>query len=191
MSIKNILLTILASSIFVSLSFAQTDKEAMKAKFEELTERRINDLEEKLKIIGDKTANKDRINLAVDSAVKLFYSEDNVFQVSSKNRTDVREFKVRRYFKKLQVLPYTKVEIEWFKTEWISNFRKAPDGKYYGVARIYQVFKGYDDSMQLKYSDITSKNIEVEVEVVHMDKGNTTKEYLYVRLGDIKVVETK
>lgn len=182
---------LLLFSLFSYGAYAQAGLQ--KQQLTEATERRVKDLEKYITTIGDKSIDNSYRNAAVDFAVQLFRSEDNVFQVSSKNRPEIRDYNVRSYFKKLQVLPYTKVEIEWYNTEWVTNYRKAPDGKYYGKVRIYQVFKGYGDSGNLKYTDITSKDIEVVIEektVVNYEKEKE-KTQLIVWLGDIKVNETK
>lgn len=159
--------------------------------FTEKTEERIRDLEINIQTISDKKINRDLRSEAVNTTVKYFVDEDRVFQVSSLNRSGVKNFTVRKYLNRLLVLPYSRVEIEWFETRWVSKFRQAPDGQYFGTVRVFQVFKGYGSEGKLKYQDITSKDIEVAIKVTEMDQGRTSKEVLHVRLGDVKVVETR
>lgn len=159
--------------------------------FTKKTEQRVKDLELNIKTIGDKEIDRSIRREAINSTVKYFIDEEKVFQVSSKTREGVREYQIRKYLNRLMVLPYERVEIEWFETQWVTKFRQAPDGKYYGVIRIFQVFKGYGVEGQLKYSDITTKDIEVEIDIIEMDLGERSREILSVKLGDIKVVETK
>ena len=158
---------------------------------EDKTTRRINDLEAYIKTIGDKTRNEEIRKAAINAAVKLFMNEKNIFQVSSKNNPKINEFRIRDYFWKLLVLQYKKVEIDWYKTIWISKLRKGPDSKYYGKVRVYQVFKGFGIDGIIQYEDFTSKDIDVQIEVVEMDLGEKSKQVLILKLGDVRVIETK
>lgn len=159
--------------------------------FTEKTEERIRDLEINIQTISDKKINRDLRREAVNTTVNYFVDEDRVFQVSSLNQPEVKNFTVRKYLSRLLVLPYSRVKIEWFETRWVSKFRQSPDGQYFGTVRVFQVFKGYGAEGKLKYEDITSKDIEVAIKVTEMDQGRTSKEVLHVRLGDIRVVETR
>lgn len=184
------LLTIVSISLSAQ-SFSNLSDLERNQEFKTKTEQRIKDLEQNIKTIGHKELSKDIRTNAISSTVKYFISEDKVFQVSSINQTGVREFPIRKYLNRLMILPYERVEIEWFESRWVTKFRKGPDGKYYGVIRIYQVFKGYGLEGELKYKDITEKDIEVVITVLEMDLGNAKKEILDVRLGDVNVKETR
>ncbi len=159
--------------------------------FTRKTEARIRDLETNIRTISDKSLSRELRQEAVNHTVKYFVDEDRVFQVSSLGSPDISAYPVRKYLNRLLVLPYSQVEIEWFETRWVSKFRQAPDGKYFGTVRVYQVFRGYGPEQALRYTDITSKDIEVAIEVLEMDLGGSSREVLHVRLGDIRVVETR
>jgi hypothetical protein len=159
--------------------------------FTRKTEERIRDLEANIRTISDKQLDRSLRDEAVSTTVAYFVDEERVFQVSSLGSPDVMAYPVRKYLNRLLVLPYSRVEIKWFETRWVSNFRQAPDGKYFGTVRVYQVFRGFGPEEELRYTDITSKDIEVAIEVLEMDLGGSTREVLHVRLGDVRVVETR
>ncbi len=169
-------------------SMSGNDKESL---FTRKTEERIRDLEQNIRTVSDKSLSREVRDEAVNTTVRYFVDETKVFQVSSVNRPGVSSIPVRKYMNRLIILPYSRVEIEWFETRWVSNFRQAPDGKYFGTVRVYQVFKGYGPEGKLSYTDKTSKDIEVVLEIVDMDLGGNSREVVDVKLGDVRVVETK
>lgn len=182
------------SNVSISLraqSFSNLTDLERNQEFKTKTEQRIKDLEQNIKTIGQKELIRDIRTSAISSTVKYFISEDNVFQVSSINQSGVREYPIRKYLNRLMILPYERVEIEWFESRWVTKFRQGPDGKYYGVIRIYQVFRGYGLEGELKYKDITEKDIEVVITVLEVDMGNAKKEILDVKLGDVNIKETR
>lgn len=187
---------ILLVLLFSYSLYSQTDTEKpdinqeRKDLFKEKTEQRIKDLESAILIISDKDLSTTHRNETIEAAVDYFISDKNIFEVSSLNRKDVQAFDVRRYLSRLKSLPYIKVEIEWVESQWISSFVKTPDGKYSATVRIFQVFRGYDMD-GLKYKDITSKDIDVMLDVVSLDVGDKTKDIVLVKLGDVRVIETR
>lgn len=141
--------------------------------------------------ITDKTLKDNEIKLnAIDLAVNLFVSEDNLVEVSNKNRVDVSSYKIREYLNKLRVLPYTKVKITYYDIQYISEFKKGTDGKYYGVITFFQKFEGFIENRPV-YSDVTQKNVEVIIDKVTTIYGSKKVERWNVLLGNITVAETK
>lgn len=128
---------------------------------------------------------------ATDLAVDLFVSEDKVVEVSNANRSEVIGYKIREYLNKIRVLAFTRVEITYYDVQFISNFRLAPDGKYYGVITLFQKFTGINESGKPVYTDVTQKNIEVVVDKVTNIFGSKKVERWNVMLGNITVKETK
>lgn len=166
---------------------SEYDKEYFTKKVEE----RIFDLEEKIKIISNKELDTERKLESIDAAIRYFESEDNIFQVSSKNREKVRNYKLREYFNHLRVLPYLKVNIDWYDAIWVSDLRKDRKGIWRGTVRIFQKFEGFGPEGMEKYSDITKKDIPVSIEVLEIDTGDDIKKIIRVLLGDVRVTETK
>lgn len=153
-------------------------------------EERIFDLEEKIKIISNKNYAVDRKFDAIDAAVTYFESEDNIFQVSSKKRSEIREYRLREYLNHLRVLPYINVSIDWYDAVWVTNLRKDRNGIWRGTVRIFQKFEGFGPEGVKQYSDVTKKDIPVAIEVLNITTGDGNKKVVRVLLGDVRVSET-
>jgi len=152
---------------------------------------KTKELTKYISTITDKGIKDNEIKLeATDLAVELFVSEDNVVEVSNANRSEVIGYKIREYLNKIRVLAFTKVEITFYDVQYISEFKKGPDGKYYGVITFFQKFEGYKEG-KLVYKDVTQKNIEVVIDKVTTMYGSKKVERWNVLLGNITVKETK
>lgn len=152
---------------------------------------KTKELTKYINTITDKGIRDNEIKLeATDLAVDLFVSEDNVVEVSSANRSEVIGYKIREYLNKIRVLAFTKVEITFYDVQYISEFKKGTDGKYYGVITFFQKFEGYKEG-KLVYKDVTQKNIEVVIDKVTTLYGSKKVERWNVLLGNITVKETK
>jgi len=164
--------------------------ESQLADFKDKALRKTKALSNYISTIGDKLKDEVQRNKAIDLAVGLFMSEDNVVEVSSLTSKENKRFKIRDYLLKIKMLPYKKVTIEWFDIFFSSNFTKRPDGRYEAVATIYQRFSGVNDEGGV-YLDITKKNILIIIEQATIETGDRTEKFWEIFLGDIKVEETK
>lgn len=164
--------------------------ESQLADFKDKALRKTKALSNYISTIGDKTKDEVQRDKAIDLAVGLFMSEDNVVEVSSLNSKENKRFKIRDYLLKIKMLPYKKVTIEWFDIFFSSNFTKRPDGRYEAVATIYQRFSGVNDEGGV-YLDVTKKNILIIIEQATIETGDKTEKFWEIFLGDIKVEETK
>jgi hypothetical protein len=160
------------------------------ADFTEMAKQKTNALSDYISIIGDKSKEEAQRIKAIDLAVKLFVSENNIIQVSSLNSSEKKTYKIRTYLNKLKVLPYTKVTIKWYKIFYASNFVKRPDGKYEAIATIYQEFKGETGDGSIYY-DVTQKNIQIIIDQIEIKTGDQVEKRWEVLLGDIFVMETE
>jgi len=152
---------------------------------------KTNELTSYIGTITNKDIKENEIKMeATDLAVDLFISEDKIVEVSNANRNEVKPFKIRDYLNKIRVLAFTKVEITFYDVQYISNFKKGPDGKYYGVITFFQKFTGFKEGKPV-YTDVTQKNIEVVIDKVTTIFGSKKVERWNVMLGDITVKETK
>lgn len=164
--------------------------ESQLADFKDKALRKTKALSNYISTIGDRSKDEIQRNKAIDLAVGLFMSEDNVVEVSSLNSKETKRFKIRDYLLKIKMLPYKKVTIEWFDIFFSSNFTKRPDGRYEAVATIYQRFSGVNNEGG-GYLDITKKNILIIIEQASIPDGDKTEKFWEIFLGDIKVEETK
>jgi hypothetical protein len=164
--------------------------EAQMEDFKDKALRKTRTLSNYISVIADKSKDNAQRDKAIDLAVKLFISEDKIVEVSSLNTDDIKRFKVREYFIKLKLLPYSKVTIEWFDIFYASDFKKRTDGRFEAVATIFQRFSGITEEGGA-YIDITKKNITIIIDKGEIMIGTNIETYWDIFLGDIKVVETK
>ena len=189
--------------IFLLLSFfnvailnAQESPENEKLSPEELeafkkeASKKINALSNYISIIAYKSIYQAIRQKSIELAVKLFVDRNQLVQVSSTNRDVVRSFKIGEYLNRLRVLPYSRVEIEWYDITYVSDYKYGSDGKYYAVATVFQKFRGYSAEGQLIYEDITQKDIEISVGKQVKKVGDKEYKEWDVLLRQISVLET-
>lgn len=150
---------------------------------------KIRDLGKYIALVGDKTTPWEESNRVIDRAVELFM-DGSEMGVSTLSKPDITYFKVREYFERLMRLNYSKVDIEWYKIQYVSDLERQPDGTFVGVITIFQRFAGYDQEGGLVYQDITKKDITVYVKRKETQIGGRLIGFWDVLLGDIRVKET-
>jgi hypothetical protein len=151
---------------------------------------KVRDLSKYVSIIGNKSTPWSEANRVIDRAEELFMAGAEM-GVSSLSGPQVKYYKVRQYFERLMRLNYDRVEIEWFKIEYVSDLQRQPDGTYVGVITIFQKFSAYDKEGGLVYEDTTKKDITVYVKRKETQIGGRIIGFWDVLLGDIRVKETK
>jgi len=150
---------------------------------------KVRDLSKYISIIGDKETQWSDAQRVIERAVELFM-ENSEIGVSSLSKQDVNYYKVREYFDRLMQLNYSKVLIDWYKIQYVSDLERQPDGSYVGVITVYQRFQGYDKEKGLVYEDTTKKDITVYVKRKETQIGGRMIGFWDVMLGDIRVKET-
>lgn len=150
---------------------------------------KVRDLSKYISIIGDKKTPWSEAQRVIERAVELFM-ENSEIGVSSLSRPDVTNYKIRAYFDRLMQLNYDRVNIEWYKIQYVSDLERQPDGTYVGVITIYQRFQGFDKEKGLIYEDTTKKDITVYVKRKETQIGGRLIGFWDVLLGDIRVKET-
>lgn len=154
---------------------------------------KVDDFVSFLNIITDKTLDASEKDKAIEQTVKLF-TPGSTIQVSMKMpdgtiRTTNR--KVEDYLKRLKLSPYASVNIEWTDVQYISELKQESDGNYYGTITGEQRFSGYDKAGNVKYTDITQKNVKVMVKSYKKMVEAAENLQWEVFLGNIGIVETK
>jgi hypothetical protein len=150
---------------------------------------KVKDLSKYISIIGDKKTPWSDAQRVIERATELFM-EGSEIGVSSLSSTDVNYYKVRAYFDRLMQLNYDRVNIDWYKIQYVSDLERQPDGTYVGVITIYQRFQGFDKENGLIYEDTTKKDITVYVKRKETQIGGRLIGFWDVLLGDIRVKET-
>lgn len=150
---------------------------------------KVRDLSKYISLIGDKDTPFSEANRVMDRAVELFMEESEI-GVSSLYKETIEYYPIRRYLERLMRLNYSKVNIEWYKIEYVSDLEQQPDGTYVGVITIFQKFSGYDQEGGLVYQDVTKKDITVYVKRKETQIAGKLIGFWDVLLGDIRVKET-
>ena len=172
-------------------SFAQEPELSPERKqaIDSLALEKVRDLSKYVKLIGSKNTPWSEANRVIDRAEELF-APDAEIGVSSLAKTKVEYYKVRKYLERLMRLNYDRVEIDWYKIQYVSDLQRQPDGTYVGVITIFQTFKGYDAEGRLVYQDTTKKDITVYVKRKETQIGGRLIGFWDVLLGDMRVKET-
>jgi hypothetical protein len=190
MKTNKIILIFLALMAVSSISQAQDElSPERKQAIDSLALEKVRDLSKYVSIIGNKNTPWSEANRVIDRAEELFMQGAEI-GVSSLARPEVLYYNVRNYFERLMRLNYDRVEIEWYKIEYVSDLQRQPDGTYVGVITIFQRFSGYDREGGLVYQDTTKKDITVYVKRKETQIGGRIIGFWDVLLGDIRVKET-
>jgi hypothetical protein len=193
MKIRSSVIGLICLLILTSGLLAQNKDENIspqrKQAIDSLALEKVRDLSKYISIIGNKSTPWSESQRVIERAVELFM-ENSEIGVSSLARPDVAYFKVREYFDRLMKLNYDRVNIDWYKIQYVSDLERQPDGTYVGVITIYQRFQGYDKEKGLIYEDTTKKDITVYVKRKETQIGGRLIGFWDVLLGDIRVKET-
>ena len=154
--------------------------------FVKRTQQKVEEFQEFMKIIADKTESRERRNLAEQEALKLFYKGAVIEITSTDNQKSIKT--IRDYLYKLKILPYIQVNIEYYDVAYVTTFTKGDDGKYYATATIFQKITGFDnDNMQ--YTKHLKKELEIILENVEDEFYGESRWKIF--LGDIKATEVR
>jgi hypothetical protein len=193
MKIKSSVIGLICLLVLTSGLFAQNKDENIspqrKQAIDSLALEKVRDLSKYISIIGNKSTPWSESQRVIERAVELFM-ENSEIGVSSLAKPDVAYFKVREYFDRLMKLNYDRVNIDWYKIQYVSDLERQPDGTYVGVITIYQRFQGFDKEKGLIYEDTTKKDITVYVKRKETQIGGRLIGFWDVLLGDIRVKET-
>lgn len=188
---KKVLLTLLFGIFLIGNTqiSAQELSPERKQAVDSLALEKVRDLSKYIKIVGSKETPWSEANRVIDRAEELFAPEAEI-GVSSLTSNQVMYYKVRQYLERLMRLNYDRVEIDWYKIEYVSDLQRQPDGTYVGVITVFQTFKGFDKEGRLIYQDTTKKDITVYVKRKETQIGGRLIGFWDVLLGDMRVKET-
>lgn len=154
------------------------------------TRQKVDEFQEYIIIIASKEESRERRDLAEREAMKLFYPEAEIttttIATDGSEKTTTRSMK--DYLYRLKILPYTRVDIKFYDIAYVTTFTKAPDGKYYGIATVFQKFTGFNGD-NMEYSSVTEKQIEVILENVEDEFYGDKRWKIF--LGDITAYEQR
>jgi len=150
---------------------------------------KIKEFQGCLFILCDTKSGNVALDNAVDQANSLFV-DGAIIEVSSVHSNEKKHLKVRDFLEKFRNLHYDRIVITFSHVDYVSNIRKGPDGKYYGLVSFEQTFRAYRDG-SLIYEDETKKTTEVQLIVYERNlNGNAVRQW-DVMLSDVEVLGTK
>ena len=183
------ILIALSVLIVVPASAQDNLSPARKQAIDSLALEKVHDLSRYITIIGSKNTPWSEANRVISRAEELFMPGSEM-GVSSLLHPQIKYYPVRKYFERLMRLNYNKVEIEWYKINYVSDLQRQPDGTYVGVITIFQKFKGFSKEGKLVYEDTTKKDITVYVKRKQTQIQGQMIGFWDVLLGDVRVKET-
>lgn len=145
---------------------------------------------EYLRIISDASVDELDQHSAVQEALKLFYDEERLVEVTSLRREEPTFYKINEYLSHIRALSYARVELLWNQVAYVNQIKKGEDGEYHGIITVEQIFKGYNRDDVLVYEDVTQKNIDIIVKPVQQIIDGQSVEKWDVFLSDIGVKNT-
>ncbi|MCD4694960.1 MAG: hypothetical protein K8S16_01870, partial [Bacteroidales bacterium] len=175
-----VLLVLFGFQLFAQDHISPERKQAI----DSLALEKVRDLSKYISLIGNKETPFSEANRVIDRAVELFMEESEV-GVSSLFREGINYYPVREYLERLMRLNYNKVNVEWYKIEYVSDLERQPDGTYVGVITVFQKFSAYDKEGGLVYQDVTKKDITVYVKRKKTQIAGKLIGFWDVLLGDI------
>lgn len=182
---------LIALIVFMAVPASAQDNlsPARKQAIDSLALEKVHDLSRYITIIGSKNTPWSEANRVINRAEELFMPGSQM-GVSSLLHPQIKYYPVRKYFERLMRLNYNKVEIEWYKINYVSDLQRQPDGTYVGVITIFQKFKGFSKEGKLVYEDTTKKDITVYVKRKQTQIQGQMIGFWDVLLGDVRVKET-
>lgn len=153
---------------------------------------KVDELGTYLATVADPKTPTDKANSTIDLAVTLFVNEEARVEVSNVNTGIKNKYKIRDYLRRLKLkgADYQEVEVSYADISYATDFRKGPDGNYYGVVSFVQTFKGLVDGKVI-YGDVTQRNVTVILKLYEKAVDGETKKLWDVFLADIGIQETR
>ena len=189
MKMIKIIIPVILLFSFVAVSAQDEISPERKQAIDSLALEKVRDLSKYISLIGDKGTPFSEATRVIDRAEELFMEGSEV-GVSSLFKETINYYRIREYLERLMRLNYSKVDVEWYKIEYVSDLERQPDGTYVGVITVFQKFSGYDKEGGLVYQDVTKKDITVYVKRKETQIAGKLIGFWDVLLGDIRVKET-
>ena len=144
-----------------------------------------------IKKIASKTTNFSDKELAIKQAVDLFIYDTVSVQVSycpSSSKPVIYSRTLIKYLRRLSMLNYDRVEIDWVDVVMVEDLKKGADGNYYGIISTVQRFTGVKGDYI--YTDVTQKHIEIVLKPYKKPNDQGEEEWRWdVYLSNVNIVE--
>ncbi len=135
-------------------------------------------------------ARKEDIANAISYGMKLFNDREEAL-VEVVSRGERRSKRIRQYFTSLSQLPYQRVEMTTSELMYVTDFRQAPDGRWFGAVQFIQDFRGFRDGNVASYIDRTNKTMELELRTREHEENGRTVRTFDIFLSNISVTNIR
>ncbi len=144
-----------------------------------------------LGIVADKAADANQKAKAVSQILQMFKPDATIEVSSSVPGAQSASYSLRDYLKRLKLLPYKSITLEWSDIQYVNELTQKPDGNYYGKIRGEQRFSGLNSKGGLQYGDVTQKEVDIMLTPYQKDIEGNEKGKWWVILGNVGVVATQ
>ncbi|MCD4698815.1 MAG: hypothetical protein K8S16_21495 [Bacteroidales bacterium] len=171
--------------------FSQSLNEPNLENFQILAEKKANSFSIYIAKIASKSTNLSDKELAIKQALKLFINDTVTVQVSfcpSGAKPTIYSRTLIKYLRRLSMLNYDQITIEWVDVVMVKDLKKGADGNFYGIISIVQRFTAVKG--EYKYSDVTQKHMEIVLKPYKKPNDQGEDEWRWdVYLSNVNIVE--
>jgi len=177
--------------LWFSSGYSQSLNEPNLENFKKMAEIKANSFSVYISTIANKTTSLDDKETAIKQACRLFLSDTVTIQVSycpSGGNPTVYSRTLIKYLRRLSMLNYDQITIEWVDVVMVSDLKKGTDGNFYGIISTVQRFTAVKG--EYTYSDVTVKHIEVVLKPYLKPNDQGDDEWRWdVYLSNVNIVE--
>lgn len=188
---KKYLIVIGILILWFSSGFSQSLNEPNLENFKKMAEIKANSFSIYISTIANKTTSLDDKETAINQACRLFISDTVTIQISycpSGGNPTIYSRTLIKYLRRLSMLNYDHISIEWIDVVMVKDLKKGTDGNYYGIISTVQRFTATKG--EYTYSDVTTKNIEVVLKPYLKPNDQGEDEWRWdVYLSNVNIVE--
>ena len=171
--------------------FSQSLNEPNLENFKILAEKKAKSFSVYISKVASKTTSLDDKEIAINQACRLFIYDTVTIQVSycpSGGNPTVYSRTLIKYLRRLSMLNYDQITIEWVDVVMVSDLKKGTDGNFYGIISTVQRFTAVKG--EYTYSDVTVKHIEVVLKPYLKPNDQGEDEWKWdVYLSNVNIVE--
>ena len=182
---------VLSVLIWCFSGYSQTLNDPNLENFKILAEKKAQSFSVYISKIASKTTNFGDKEIAIDQACKLFIYDTVTIQVSycpSGGTPTIYSRTLNKYLRRLSMLNYDQITIEWIDVVMVEDLKKGADGNFYGIISTIQRFTATKG--EYTYSDVTVKNIEVVLKPYLKPNDQGEDEWRWdVYLSNVSIVE--
>lgn len=177
--------------IWVVAGYSQSLNEPNLENFKILAEKKARSFSVYISKVASKTTSLDDKEIAIKQACRLFISDTVTIQVSycpSGGKPTVYSRTLIKYLRRLSMLNYDKITIDWVDVVMVKDLKKGADGNFYGIISTVQRFTAVKG--EYTYSDVTVKHIEVVLKPYLKPNDQGDDEWRWdVYLSNVNIVE--